>query len=137
MTVVDTGLPRSWGSLHRALNELGRSPADIEAGVLTHGHFDHMGFARRARRELGVPLWAHERELGVVAHPWRYDHERPRAPYLRHPEFVRIFTEMTPTAPSGSRAPKMSAPTPPGSASTCPAAPRSCSRPATHTATAR
>ncbi len=95
LTVVDTGLPRSWGSLHRALNELGRSPADIEAVVLTHGHFDHMGFARRARRELGVPLWAHERELGVVAHPWRYDHERPRAPYLRHPEFVRIFTEMT------------------------------------------
>jgi glyoxylase-like metal-dependent hydrolase (beta-lactamase superfamily II) len=95
LTVIDTGLPRSWGSLNRALQEIGRSPSDIEAVVLTHGHFDHMGFARRAQQELQVPLWAHERERSVVAHPWRYAHERSRLPYLRHPEFLRIFTEMT------------------------------------------
>ena len=50
LTVVDTGLPASWRSLLRALSELGRSLRDIEAVVLTHGHFDHMGFAQRARR---------------------------------------------------------------------------------------
>ncbi|MBV9604218.1 MAG: MBL fold metallo-hydrolase [Solirubrobacterales bacterium] len=95
LTVVDTGLPRSWASLQAALGELGRSTADIEAVVLTHGHFDHMGFARRAQQELGVPIWAHADELSVVSHPWRYDHERSRLPYFRHPEFVKIFTEMT------------------------------------------
>ena len=95
LTVVDTGLPRSWASLHSALDELGRSAGEIEAVVLTHGHFDHMGFARRAHRELGVPVWAHASELSVVSHPWRYDHERSRAPYFRHPEFVKIFTEMS------------------------------------------
>jgi glyoxylase-like metal-dependent hydrolase (beta-lactamase superfamily II) len=95
VTVVDTGLPRSWESLQSALRELGRSAADIEAVVLTHGHFDHMGFARRAQLELDVPVWAHAEELSVVSHPWRYDHERSRLPYLRHPEFVKIFTEMT------------------------------------------
>jgi glyoxylase-like metal-dependent hydrolase (beta-lactamase superfamily II) len=95
LTVVDTGLPRSWNSLQSALRELGRSPGDIEAVVLTHGHFDHMGFARRAEQELGVPVWAPELERPVVAHPWRYDHENSRAPYLRHPWFVRVFTEMT------------------------------------------
>src|SRR5947209_9123245 len=47
LTVVDTGLPRSWGSLQTALRELGRSLQDIEAVVLTHAHFDHMGIARR------------------------------------------------------------------------------------------
>jgi glyoxylase-like metal-dependent hydrolase (beta-lactamase superfamily II) len=95
LTVVDTGLPRSWDSLQFALAELGRSSADIEAVVLTHGHFDHMGFARRAGQELGVPIWAHADELRVVSHPWRYDHERSRLPYLRHPQFLKIFTEMT------------------------------------------
>lgn len=95
LTVVDTGLPRSWDSLRSALSELGRSAGDIEAVVLTHGHFDHMGFARRAQEELGVPVWAHADELSVVSHPWRYDHERSRIPYFRHPQFVKIFTEMT------------------------------------------
>jgi glyoxylase-like metal-dependent hydrolase (beta-lactamase superfamily II) len=92
--VVDTGLPRSWSSLQGALRSLGRAPADIEAVVLTHGHFDHMGFARRARSELATPIWAHERELPVAAHPWRYDHERSRLPYLRHPRYVAIFALM-------------------------------------------
>lgn len=83
--MVDTGLPRSWDSLQSALAKLGRSAGDIEAVVLTHGHFDHMGFARRAHEELGVPVWAHRDELSVVSHPWRYDHERSRLPYFRHP----------------------------------------------------
>lgn len=95
LTVVDTGLPRSWDSLGSAVATLGRSLGDIEAVVLTHGHFDHMGFARRAQQELGVPLWAHADELKVVSHPWRYDHERSRLPYFRHPQFAKIFTEMT------------------------------------------
>jgi glyoxylase-like metal-dependent hydrolase (beta-lactamase superfamily II) len=54
LTVVDTGLPRSWGSLQAALHRLGRTAGEIDAVVLTHGHFDHVGFADRARRELGV-----------------------------------------------------------------------------------
>jgi glyoxylase-like metal-dependent hydrolase (beta-lactamase superfamily II) len=78
LTIVDTGLPRSWSSLRSTLRELGRSPGDVEAVVLTHAHVDHMGFARRAQQELAVALWAHERETGAVAHPWRYDHERSR-----------------------------------------------------------
>lgn len=95
LTVVDTGLPRSWNPLLGALQQLGRSPGDIEAVALTHAHFDHMGFARRAQLQLKVPLLAHESERPLVAHPWHYDHERSRAPYFRHPEFVRILAEMT------------------------------------------
>jgi glyoxylase-like metal-dependent hydrolase (beta-lactamase superfamily II) len=95
LTVVDTGFPRSWGSLHEALRELKRELRNIEAVVLTHAHFDHMGFARRAQQELGVPVWAHEDELHVVRHPWDYEHEQPRIKYaLRYPRFVAIFTAM-------------------------------------------
>jgi glyoxylase-like metal-dependent hydrolase (beta-lactamase superfamily II) len=95
LTVVDTGLPRSWGSLRSALAQLGRAAGDIEAVVLTHGHFDHVGFAERAHRELGVPVWAPEDERHVVAHPWDYDHEKPRLQYaLRYPGFDLIFLQM-------------------------------------------
>jgi glyoxylase-like metal-dependent hydrolase (beta-lactamase superfamily II) len=94
LTVVDTGHPGSWRSLGKALAELGHGHSDIDAVVLTHAHFDHMGFAHRTR-ELGIPLWAHEDETSVVRHPWRYDHERSRVPYLRHPTFVKVLTEMT------------------------------------------
>jgi glyoxylase-like metal-dependent hydrolase (beta-lactamase superfamily II) len=82
LTVVDAGVPRSWQSLHDALRRLGRSASDIEAVVLTHAHFDHVGFAERARSELGVPVYVHENDVPLTSHPWRYDHERRRAPYL-------------------------------------------------------
>jgi glyoxylase-like metal-dependent hydrolase (beta-lactamase superfamily II) len=82
LTVVDAGVPSSWASLHDALGKLGRERSDIEAVVLTHGHFDHVGFAERARAELGVPVYVHENDVPLTAHPWRYDHERPRAPYF-------------------------------------------------------
>lgn len=94
VTVVDTGFPRSWGTLERAMRELGHSLGDIDAVVLTHAHYDHMGFAERARVELGVPVWAHEREAGMTRHPWRYDHERSRLRYARHPEFLMLFAAM-------------------------------------------
>src|SRR4051812_16597999 len=81
LTIVDTGHPRSWDSLKSALRLLGRKRSDIEAVVLTHAHYDHMGFARRAHDELGVPVYAHERELPVVRRPWHFAHERSRLRY--------------------------------------------------------
>jgi glyoxylase-like metal-dependent hydrolase (beta-lactamase superfamily II) len=82
LTVVDAGVPSSWDSLHAALARLGRAPSDVEAVVLTHAHFDHVGFAERARKELGVPVYVHENDVPLTAHPWRYDHERRRARYF-------------------------------------------------------
>jgi glyoxylase-like metal-dependent hydrolase (beta-lactamase superfamily II) len=82
VTIVDAGVPTSWESFRAALGRLGRSPADVDAVVLTHAHFDHVGFAERARRELGVPVWVHENDVPLTKHPWRYDHERPRSYYF-------------------------------------------------------
>jgi glyoxylase-like metal-dependent hydrolase (beta-lactamase superfamily II) len=76
LTVVDAGVPRSWDALHEALGALGRSPSEVRALVLTHGHFDHVGFAERARTELGVPVHVHEDDVPLTRHPWRYDYER-------------------------------------------------------------
>jgi glyoxylase-like metal-dependent hydrolase (beta-lactamase superfamily II) len=82
VTVVDAGVPRSWASLLAALGELGRTLDDVAAVVLTHAHFDHVGFAERARSELGVPVMVHDDDVPLTQHPWRYDHERPRALYF-------------------------------------------------------
>ncbi len=82
LTIVDTGVPTSWASLHEVLRRLGRTAADIGAVVLTHGHFDHLGFAERARESFGVPVYVHESDVPLTRHPWRYDHERARAYYL-------------------------------------------------------
>ena len=81
LTVVDAGVPTSWGSLQQALRRLQRDPSEIRALVLTHAHFDHLGMAERMRRELNVPVWVHEDDLPLARRPRRFSHERRRAPY--------------------------------------------------------
>jgi len=82
LTVVDAGVPTSWDSLHEALAALGRGPRDVRALVLTHAHFDHIGFAERARSELDLPVWVHENDVPLTRHPRQYSHERLRIPYF-------------------------------------------------------
>ena len=82
LTVVDAGLPASWRTLLDALRRIGRVPADVEALVLTHAHFDHIGFAERARAELSIPVWVHESDVPLTKRPWLYMSERSPFAYL-------------------------------------------------------
>ena len=82
LTVVDAGLPASWRSLLEALGTIDRVPGDVEALVLTHAHFDHIGFAERARAELGIPVWVHENDAPLTKRPWLYMTERSPLSYL-------------------------------------------------------
>jgi glyoxylase-like metal-dependent hydrolase (beta-lactamase superfamily II) len=82
LTIVDAGVPRSWRSLQRVLVEIGRDASEIRAVVLTHAHFDHVGFAERARTELGVPIYVHENDAPLARKPLQYSHERARSRYL-------------------------------------------------------
>jgi glyoxylase-like metal-dependent hydrolase (beta-lactamase superfamily II) len=82
LTLVDAGVPTAWEPLHAALRGIGRTLEDIEAVVLTHAHFDHVGIAERVRSQLGVPVYVHENDVPLTQHPWRYDHERRRTRYL-------------------------------------------------------
>jgi glyoxylase-like metal-dependent hydrolase (beta-lactamase superfamily II) len=54
----------------------------VKAVVLTHAHFDHVGFAERARTELGVPVHVHENDAPLARKPMQYTHERSRTRYL-------------------------------------------------------
>jgi len=89
VTIVDAALPATWMHVRRVLTAIGRTPHEVRALVLTHAHFDHLGFARRIRDEWGVPVYAHLADHDIAAHPYRYAHENPRSIYpILHPRAV-------------------------------------------------
>lgn len=92
LAAVDAGLPASWRSLYSATRLLGRTLSDLKAIVLTHAHFDHIGFAERARRDFGIPVFAHELEVDLARRPWSYQTERSPLCYAWRPGSVRVIS---------------------------------------------
>jgi glyoxylase-like metal-dependent hydrolase (beta-lactamase superfamily II) len=95
ITLVDAAFPATWPFLERALHALHRDTSDVKALVLTHAHFDHIGFARRIQQDWGVPVWAHAAEAYIARHPYRYAHERSRVLYpVREPRILPVLGSM-------------------------------------------
>lgn len=96
ITIVDAAFPRTWRILPKVLDAIGRSERDVAALVLTHGHFDHVGFAKRAHEEWGVPVHAHPAEAELVAQPYSY--ARTASPLTYPPQYpaaIPILMRMT------------------------------------------
>ena len=82
LTVLDAGLPGDWRQFLSALSQLGHSPADVDAVLITHHHRDHAGNAERLRSS-GARVFSHpvdapylrgEQQLsdrGIVRYIWR------------------------------------------------------------------
>lgn len=80
LVLVDACLPRTRPHIEAALRSLGASWRDVDAVVLTHGHFDHLGDLGDVQREHDVPVLAALGDHRIAAHPYRY---RPGVNRLR------------------------------------------------------
>jgi glyoxylase-like metal-dependent hydrolase (beta-lactamase superfamily II) len=95
VTLVDACYPSTWSRVRDGLISLGRSVTDVAALILTHGHFDHVGFARELQSGFGVPVWIHDDDRWLAAHPYRYRPQRNRVLYpLRHPRSLPVLGRM-------------------------------------------
>jgi hydroxyacylglutathione hydrolase len=64
--MIDAGMPRQAGAFLRQLSGTPVRPADIRLIILTHGHSDHAGSARRLRELTGAKLVAHHADAAIV-----------------------------------------------------------------------
>ena len=69
VTIVDAGLPSMWPMVLEALERQDRRPEEVKALVLTHDHFDHVGFAVRAHQAWNIPVFIHPDDAHLAAHP--------------------------------------------------------------------
>lgn len=60
LTVIDTGMPTTLGSLEDGLHVLGLSTADVGRLIVSHGHADHDGTVPEVAHKVGPEVWAHE-----------------------------------------------------------------------------
>src|SRR5215469_5842226 len=66
VNIVVVGVPGFYKDIDRELATMGRTPADVRALVLTHGHSDHIGFAERLRSERRVPVSVEEADAALA-----------------------------------------------------------------------
>lgn len=67
-TLIDTGIKTdaSFETLKKSLEGLGLSFSSIERILITHGHIDHYGQAKRINSLSGAPIYIHPKEYGRI-----------------------------------------------------------------------
>jgi glyoxylase-like metal-dependent hydrolase (beta-lactamase superfamily II) len=69
LAVIDTGWPTEagWDGLVAGIGETGHGVTDVRAILITHGHADHFGLARRLRDASGAWIGMHEADARMTS----------------------------------------------------------------------
>lgn len=96
ITLIDAGLKASWPLFTEAVAKAGRQLSDVKGILLTHGHFDHVGFTEKARSELGIPVWIGEgdRRKTRMPFPLLYKFEKPLPFYLANKGVIKTLVQI-------------------------------------------
>ncbi|MDR5694648.1 MAG: MBL fold metallo-hydrolase [Armatimonadota bacterium] len=86
VVLVDTGpdVAVSRQALMRELRALGKRLEEITRILITHGHPDHCGFAKRARQDHGIPFWIHPLDAEYYARMHRGELTLQAQTWIRH-----------------------------------------------------
>ena len=64
VTLIDAAWPKDYPLVVDSLHQIGASPEQVEAVVLTHAHPDHVGVAEQFRADHGAVVHTHRAEVG-------------------------------------------------------------------------
>jgi hydroxyacylglutathione hydrolase len=64
--LIDTGRPRDFAAIERALQQHGVAPADLSLILHTHGHWDHAGSTAQLRQVTAAPAAVHSADAPMV-----------------------------------------------------------------------
>jgi glyoxylase-like metal-dependent hydrolase (beta-lactamase superfamily II) len=95
LTLIDTGTPGNAPQIMRAVEALGRSPAEIRHILLTHVHPDHTGSLAEVKRITGAAVYMHPFESEVL-HGTAPGRCLQAAPGIRNRALTRLFLSAPP-----------------------------------------
>ncbi len=66
LTLIDTGLKNNMDKIFSDIKKSGKNPTNIKQIILTHCHSDHAGSVAAIKKELKVPVFAHEIDAALI-----------------------------------------------------------------------
>lgn len=102
IALVDTGWPTElgWSGLVEGISQTGWSVTDVEAVLITHGHADHFGLARRVREASGAWIGMHRYDAPSMDGRPREAYRDADAVWLHHRGVADAYEFHAPPAPS-------------------------------------
>lgn len=95
VTLIDGGYPKQADALESSVDQIGASPSDIRAALVTHAHVDHIGGLRVVAERHGFPVYADPVEVGHVRRDFlQQAGPMDLAPLLYRPRVARWLLEV-------------------------------------------
>lgn len=93
VVLIDAGVPKRHQVILDGLRSIGRSPSEVIAILVTHGHTDHFGSARTLRDETSAPVIA-----SVGDAPYLRGEQPPPPPPIFDVPILNLVTHLIPSA---------------------------------------